>query len=134
MKDLCRSFSSAVFPLMLAVAAHSVAMTECSDGVDNDSDGFIDLDDFNCVDSEDNTERPTQCSDGIDNDSDGFIDLNDLNCVDTEDDTERPTQCSDGIDNDSDGFIDLNDLNCVNSEDDTEFNEPVFSDGFEDLN
>jgi hypothetical protein len=110
----------ALVALMLTLSSHAFAMTQCSDGIDNDGDGFIDLQDFNCVDSDDDSERPTQCSDGIDNDGDGFTDLDDFNCVDGEDETERPTECSDGIDNDGDGFTDLDDFNCVDGEDETE--------------
>jgi hypothetical protein len=55
----------------------------CSDGDDNDGDGFIDMDDLGCSsgidDDETNTipEDPTiyACSDLIDNDEDGFTDL-----------------------------------------------------------
>ena len=56
--------------------------TSCSDGEDNDGNGFTDCDDFSCSrnpdvtvcgprDPEDNDEA---CSDGIDNDSNDFID------------------------------------------------------------
>jgi hypothetical protein len=50
----------------------------CSDGIDNDSDGFIDYPaDQGCTSAADTDETdppPAACSDGIDNDSDGFID------------------------------------------------------------
>lgn len=55
---------------------------QCSDGVDNDGDGFSDMDDIGCAGSTDNDETnilpdPTiyACSDGIDNDDDGYTDL-----------------------------------------------------------
>lgn len=53
---LCRSSRWAVLSLMIGLGGQSVAMTECSDGIDNDSDGFVDLDDFDCEDAEDATE------------------------------------------------------------------------------
>ncbi|MEJ2384495.1 MAG: hypothetical protein P8Y54_08850 [Xanthomonadales bacterium] len=119
-KAFWRSSKIALVALLLIFSTQALAQTECSDGIDNDNDGFIDLQDFNCVDSNDDTESPTQCSDGIDNDNDGFVDLDDFNCVDSEDATESPTQCSDGIDNDNDGFVDLDDFDCDGPEDTTE--------------
>ncbi|MGB5809513.1 MAG: hypothetical protein WBG86_03225, partial [Polyangiales bacterium] len=51
----------------------------CSDGVDNDADGLIDMADPGCEDSSSNVENP-QCSDGYDNDADGLIDMADDEC------------------------------------------------------
>jgi hypothetical protein len=90
-KAFCRSSKIAVVALLLIFSTQALAQTECSDGIDNDNDGFIDLQDFNCVDSNDDTESPTQCSDGIDNDNDGFVDLDDFDCDGPEDTTERST-------------------------------------------
>ena len=46
----------------------------CDDDIDNDGDGFIDCDDFDCnCGSED-------CSNGIDDDGDSYIDCDDFNC------------------------------------------------------
>lgn len=50
----------------------------CNDGIDNDNDGFIDCDDFDC-DSDPNCAIEI-CDDGIDNDNDGFIDCDDIDC------------------------------------------------------
>lgn len=70
---------------------------ECSDGIDNDSDGVIDYPaDPGCSDAQDTDETdpppppppPTACADGIDNDGDGKIDLADLGCTDAADDDE----------------------------------------------
>jgi len=125
----------------------------CSDDIDNDGDGFVDLDDPGCDSSKDDDEfnepaieppppePDTQCSDGFDNDGDGLVDLNDPGCDSSEDDDEfnepsieppppepepEPvTQCSDGIDNDGDGYIDLIDFGCDSPEDDDEFYEPA---------
>ena len=50
----------------------------CSDGIDNDGDGFIDCDDTDCdSDSKCSVEI---CNDGIDNDGDGFTDCDDTDC------------------------------------------------------
>ena len=66
--------------------------TACSDGLDNDGDGLIDLADAGCSDASDDDEADTvtttACSDGIDNDGDGLVDLNDPGCSDAEDDDE----------------------------------------------
>ncbi len=63
----------------------------CSDGVDNDADGLIDLVDPGCADAADTDETdplPPACSDGLDNDGDGLIDLVDPGCSDASDDDE----------------------------------------------
>ena len=52
----------------------------CKDGIDNDGDGKIDLNDPGCKDANWDTENP-QCSDGIDNDGDGKIDNQDPQCI-----------------------------------------------------
>jgi len=66
---------------------------QCSDGIDNDGDGLVDLQDPGCSNAGDDNETDdpfptTQCSDGIDNDGDGLIDLADPDCVNTQDDDE----------------------------------------------
>jgi hypothetical protein len=65
--------------------------TQCSDGIDNDSDTLIDTDDPGCTDSSDDSEDSlvTACSDGIDNDADTFIDLADAGCADANDTSEE---------------------------------------------
>ncbi len=57
----------------------------CSDGLDNDGDGFTDCYDFDCwkdtvtiCSKAENSNA--SCSDGIDNDGDGFIDCDDYGC------------------------------------------------------
>lgn len=63
-----------------------VIATECSDGLDNDMDGRIDLYDAGCVDYMSVSETEVgavqpQCLDQIDNDNDGFLDYpQDLGC------------------------------------------------------
>lgn len=62
-------------------------MTGCTDGIDNDCDGFTDCRDFGCTRDApaDRTYCLTEstaaaCMDGMDNDANGFIDCNDRNC------------------------------------------------------
>lgn len=69
-----------------------VCVNECTDGIDNDGDGWIDAADPDCA-----TGGPekgygtTQCNDGIDNDGDGWIDFYDPDCSDALDNNESPT-------------------------------------------
>ena len=70
---------------------------ECSDGLDNDADSFIDYgSDPGCESLTDTTESPNpppapECSDGLDNDADSFIDYgSDPGCVSLTDTTESP--------------------------------------------
>jgi probable HAF family extracellular repeat protein len=83
--------------------------TDCSDGLDNDSDGLIDYpDDPGCSSDTDPSEEPA-CADGYDNDGDGHFDYpDDPGCFNPSSFTENP-QCQDGINNDpnQDGWIDF---------------------------
>ena len=119
---------------------------ECSDGIDNDGDGLVDLADPDCDsptdDSESGTRGPgaeredrgeTECSDRRDNDGDGRIDLDDPDCDSRSDDSEDGSardsgdpECSDGIDNDGDGEIDFpDDPQCDSRSDDSESGDDV---------
>ena len=61
----------------------------CSDGVDNDGDGAIDLADNGCATAAQNIENP-QCEDGYDNDGDGLADFGaDPHCDSFDDNIER---------------------------------------------
>lgn len=87
--------------------------TECSDGVDNDGDGRIDLDDPDCDSPQDDSEagpgRPREERPDRGDDTE-----------DRRDGAGRP-ECSDGIDNDGDGEIDFpNDPQCDSPDDDSE--------------
>ncbi len=67
---------------------------ECNDGIDNDEDALIDLDDPGCErgmdDDETDPAEVPECSDGIDNDEDGDIDYPaDDGCPAAGDNTER---------------------------------------------
>jgi cysteine-rich repeat protein len=86
---------------------------ECRDGVDNDGDGGIDLEDFGCDSPDDLSERTEPgviaCDDGVDNEAipDGLIDFpDDPGCGHPLLTTESPA-CQDGQDNDGDGLIDF---------------------------
>lgn len=107
----------------------------CSDGLDNDGDGFIDFPtDPGCDSPTDPDETdppaPPVCSDGLDNDGDGLIDFpNDPGCDSAADPDETdppiPPVCSDGFDNDGDGFIDFpDDPGCDSAVDPDETDPP----------
>jgi len=111
-----------------------VGTPECSDKIDNEGDGKIDVNDENChvggdingeylpeYDSE--STLSTECNDTTDNDKDGGIDKNDPEChaggdikgeflplYDSE--TNTSTECNDTIDNDGDKLIDDKDPEC----------------------
>ncbi|MCA1572555.1 MAG: hypothetical protein LC798_20090, partial [Chloroflexi bacterium] len=75
------------------VTESGVVNPQCSDGVDNDADGFIDFpNDPQCESAADNSEAGAgapQCSDGVDNDGDGLVDFpNDPECLNANDDSE----------------------------------------------
>jgi hypothetical protein len=71
-----------VFPSCQAPAP----LGQCSDGIDNDADGKVDMQDPGCSSPQDNDETnaaPTTlpaCSDGLDNDNDGKTDFFDAGC------------------------------------------------------
>ncbi len=85
------------------------APPQCSDRLDNDSDGRANFpDDQGCDSPGDTSEAPDppQCSDRLDNDSDGRANFpDDQGCDSPGDDSEAPDppQCSDRLDNDGDG-------------------------------
>ena len=102
----------------------------CSDGIDNDEDGFADQDDPGCADDEDEDERDddvfSACWDEADNDEDGLTDYPyDPGCVskgdaDEADPDEMPA-CANGLDDDEDGNIDFPwDPGCAATGDDEE--------------
>ena len=89
----------------------------CTDGVDNDMDGFIDCDDFGCSRNPAVTvcleDSNALCSDGFDNDGNGFVDCEDFNCAGLGVCLETTNaRCTDGLDNDADGFVDCDDFDC----------------------
>jgi len=103
-----------------ATAYVLVRETQCSNFIDDDLDGFIDLEDPDCSGYYDDLEsHPVimpECADGIDNDEDGDIDYPcDFGCESRSDNSEDggTTQCSDSIDNDADVLIDRFDPACM---------------------
>jgi len=64
----------------------------CSDGLDNDGDGYTDCDDYDCsrndnlticndnATTQDTEDTDQKCSDGLDNDGDGYTDCHDYDC------------------------------------------------------
>jgi hypothetical protein len=96
--------------------------TACSNGADDDGDGFVDADDPGCFGSDGSIENP-RCDDRVDNDGDGFCDMPGATCEDgsTPGDPgcaiawwniEDP-ECDDHRDNDGDGFCDTADGSCI---------------------
>ena len=122
----------------LSEACEVTAQRACSDGLDNDGDGFIDFPgDPGCDSASDSDETdppPAECADGIDNDGDGVADfagtlasatdpnlLADNGCAGPNDATEGgEPECNDLVDNDADGAIDLVDADCDDAADATE--------------
>jgi hypothetical protein len=115
---------------------------QCSDGIDNDADGYVDCDDFSCSKNPFVTvcaekavrepllreASPEACSDGIDNDRDGLVDCDDPGCdlreicggspgsplVITTGLEESSTEaCGNGRDDDLDGKTDCQDPECA---------------------
>lgn len=91
-----------------------VIRAECEDGVDNDGDSWIDVQDGDCTASGAGQKEQwfalSECSDGMDNDGDGSTDRADSGCANAQDMNERDNPgfagCADGIDNDNDGLTD----------------------------
>lgn len=110
---------------------------KCSDGKDNDNDGYADCRDFSCslnpwvtVCSGNKTVKeatPEACTDGVDNDGDGKFDCADPECQSREICGGRSGQpfvkttgleeasnanCGNGVDDDLDGKVDCDDPEC----------------------
>jgi hypothetical protein len=125
------SGKSTVWPVPLSVNLN-VQQRLCSDGLDNDGDGFVDWpNDPGCFGPNDTSEG-SACSDGVDNDGDGLVDYPaDPGCGAPSWDSENP-ECSDGIDNDGDGQTDYpNDAQCTSAHDRMENFDSVCDDGID---
>ena len=123
-------FVSRVLRQLLLVLAVSVALpgchspgtltdlsepSNCSDGKDNDIDGWIDELDPDCFGGHMEVGHgDTACNDGEDNDGDGLKDSRDDGCTEALDDDEGDSSswCSDGWDNDGDFWTDEDDPDC----------------------
>ncbi|MCA9558864.1 MAG: hypothetical protein KC583_09910, partial [Myxococcales bacterium] len=97
----------------------------CSDGLDNDGDGFTDCADRHCTYNpavtvcEDAPGERTNdtCSNGVDDDGNGFVDCDDFSCSQNPWVSVCPGEntdalCRDGLDNDGNGFADCDDFGC----------------------
>ncbi len=82
--------------------------TACTDGADDDVDGDVDCDDYDCDSDPACTE--TACADGADDDGDGYTDCDDSDCYGDPACTE--TECTNGADDDGDGDTDCEDYDC----------------------
>ncbi len=80
----------------------------CDDGIDNEGDGLIDCEDYDCMWEEPCSE--TICNDGNDGDNDGLIDCKDNDCRWY--DACRENICDNGIDDNNNGLIDCEDDDC----------------------
>jgi hypothetical protein len=98
------------------------APDECSDGLDNDGDGWIDGDGKGAGSDPDCRGGRTEggltvapCNDGVDNDGDGKTDADDPECVNATGDESSfmAGDCRDGQDNDGDGWTDAEDPDCA---------------------
>ena len=91
----------------------------CSNGKDDDGDGFVDCFDIDCTQTSGvtvcrGTERnPVTCSDKQDNDGDGLVDCNDPDCEFQGCGENTNEACTDGFDNDGDRYIDCDDRDCT---------------------
>jgi endonuclease I len=101
----------------------------CEDGLDNDEDGYIDCEDYDCSrdpavtvcgEPPELEDTDDECEDGLDNDEDGYIDCADFDCTRDPDISvcrsapeDTDAACDDGLDNDRDGRVDCEDVDCV---------------------
>ncbi len=98
---------------------------QCADGIDQDRDTKIDLDDEGCSSLLDDSEGgEPACNDGTDNDGDSKVDTADPGCDGSTDSSELDVSaCSDGMDNDGDKLTDFPlDPGCASAADDDETN------------
>ena len=102
----------------IPTAADENGSTMCTDGFDNDCDGWPDCCDepicafwtIGC-----DVRWPEKCDDGADNDFDGFPDCSDSDCacfIGCTGIIWAPEDCDNGIDDDWDGRIDGDDFDC----------------------
>ena len=120
--DYCNSFPS------------EDTLEACSNGIDDDNNGFTDCEDFSCsmstdpeildyCDSFPSEDTLDTWSNGVDDDENGFADCADFSCSQSEDpaiqeyceDQLEATyeRCTDCIDNDGNGFVDCGDFSCA---------------------
>ncbi len=83
---------------------------ECSDGIDNDSDGQTDCHDSDCSQTA-YCSSEAVCDNNVDDDADGLTDCDDPDCADAC----GESLCDDNLDNDDDGQTDCDDPDCSNA-------------------
>jgi len=88
-------------------AAPEDNLAACSDGCDNESDGFADCDDFGCCGSR--TDCPATSSCGM---MMPAADGGTVSACATAGPEDSAATCGDGCDNEPDGFADCNDFDC----------------------
>ncbi len=106
----------------------------CTDGTDDDGDGWIDAADPDCGTGVDELGLGVSaCNNGLDDDGDGFVDALDVDCADAVDGDEAApvvvTACQDGDDNDADGWIDAADPDCASGAEELGFGTSPCNDG-----
>ena len=84
-----------------STARATTELDDCEDGIDNDSDGWIDYADPDCQTSDDEVggfDSAYECNDGSDNEAqpDSLIDADDPHCTSATDDLEQNTACDNG--------------------------------------
>ena len=97
----------------------------CSNGTDDDGNGYADCKDFHCSANPSVTVCKSEnddvaCGNGLDDDGNGYADCKDLNCqispAVTVCNTENSdAECHDSVDNDGDGKTDCADATCFGS-------------------
>jgi hypothetical protein len=104
--DLATASATTTSPALEDVTLQCSIRPACSNGIDDDGDGLIDVgSDPGCA-SENDASETSVCSDGLDNDGDALTDFPaDPGCADAHSTQEDPA-CDDDVDNDGDGRID----------------------------
>ena len=104
-----------ILALLMVPAVAFGADEVCTGGADEDGDGHIDCDDFDCENDpacEGFFEQ--NCVDEIDDDGDGYTDCADWDCDDDPacEGTGEDEICDNLIDDDGDGHVDCDDWDC----------------------
>ncbi len=95
---------------------------DCGDGIDNDCDGDIDIQDSDCTGDDDDDDDDSAGDDDSADDDDSTDDDDTGDDDDSQDDDDafegdEPGECTDGADNDMDGLFDCDDSDCEGSPD-----------------
>lgn len=107
----------------LSITEAPSSESDCSNGVDDDRDGDVDCEDYDCDALP--ACHESNCADGVDDDGDGDTDCFDYDC--STDPACIETSCHDSIDDDGDGDTDCDDFDCYE-----QCHELVCDDGLDD--